>query len=184
MFINPKTDKNEPIIKLIYCYGVWQSLFDTMEKELDFIEFHQGILTRQEIDELANGDHVGIVLDDVMTEAIQDKTTADLFTQLSHHMNISVFYLTQNLYQQAKYSRLIRSNTKYFVLFKFPGAVYQLKILGSQSQLSPHLIDAYTDCMQNAHGYLILDLTVHCPEKYRMRTNIFPNQDTIIYTKK
>ena len=61
-----------------------------------------------------------LVFDDLMTEAKCDQRIADLFTKGSHHRNISVVYLTQNLFPQGKACRDIILNTQYMVLFNNP----------------------------------------------------------------
>ena len=60
------------------------------------------------------------MFDDLMTEAKCDQRIADLFTKGSHHRNISVVYLTQNLFPQGKACRDIILNTQYMVLFNNP----------------------------------------------------------------
>ena len=60
------------------------------------------------------------VFDDLMTEAKCDQRIADLFTKGSHHRNISVVYLTQNLFPQGKACKDIILNTQYMVLFNNP----------------------------------------------------------------
>ena len=60
------------------------------------------------------------MFDDLMTEAKCDQRIADLFTNGSHHRNISVVYLTQNLFPQGKASMDIILNTQYMVLFNNP----------------------------------------------------------------
>ena len=60
------------------------------------------------------------VFDDLMTEAKCDQRIAVLFTKGSHHMNISVVYLTQNLFPQGKACRGITLNTQCMVLFNNP----------------------------------------------------------------
>ena len=60
------------------------------------------------------------MFDDLMTEAKCDQINADLFTKGSHHRNISVVYLTQNLFPQGKACRDIILNTQYMVLFNNP----------------------------------------------------------------
>ena len=64
--------------------------------------------------------HNIIVLDDLMSEANCDQHIADLFTKGSHHRNVSVIYLTQNLFPQGKACRDIAFNTQYLVLFNNP----------------------------------------------------------------
>ena len=46
-----------------------------------------------------------IIFDDLMTEAKCDQRIADLFTKGSHHRNISIVYLTQNVFPQGRACR-------------------------------------------------------------------------------
>ena len=48
-----------------------------------------------------------IIFDDLMTEAKCYQRIADLFTKGSHHRNISIVYLTQNVFPQGKECRLM-----------------------------------------------------------------------------
>ena len=57
-----------------------------------------------------------IVVDDHMSDVNQ--LVADIFTKFSHHRNISVLHLTQNLFDKNKYARTISLNSHYLVLFK------------------------------------------------------------------
>ena len=55
-----------------------------------------------------------------MTKAKYDQRIADLFTKGSHHRNISIVYLTQNVFPQGRACRDIALNTQYLVLFNNP----------------------------------------------------------------
>ena len=59
-----------------------------------------------------------LVLDDLMEEGGQDKRVLDLFTKDSHHRNITVLYLTQDLFPPGKFSKTINRNAHYIVAFK------------------------------------------------------------------
>ena len=48
-----------------------------------------------------------IVFDDQMIAASKDKLIENLFTRGSHHRNLSVIYIVQNLFHQGKGSRSI-----------------------------------------------------------------------------
>ena len=50
----------------------------------------------------------------------QDKRVLDLFTKDSHHRNITVLYLTQDLFPPGKFSKTINRNSHYIVAFKNP----------------------------------------------------------------
>jgi len=59
-----------------------------------------------------------LIIDDLMSETNQ--LVADIFTKISHHRNISVIYMTQNIFDKNKYARTISLNAHYLVLFKNP----------------------------------------------------------------
>ena len=58
-----------------------------------------------------------IVLDDLMDTAYSTKVS-ELFTKGSHHRNISLVLMTQNLFHQGPSSRDISLKSKYIVVFK------------------------------------------------------------------
>ena len=59
-----------------------------------------------------------LVLDDLTEEVEQDKRVLDLSTKDSHHRNITVLYLTQDLFPPGKFSKTINRNAHYIVAFK------------------------------------------------------------------
>ena len=60
-----------------------------------------------------------IVLDDLMDSAYSAKVS-ELFTKGSHHLNISLVLITQNVFHQGPSTRDISLNSKYIVVFKNP----------------------------------------------------------------
>ena len=60
------------------------------------------------------------MFDDQMIYASKDKRIVNLFTRGSHHRNLSVSYIVQNLFHQWKGSGSISLNSHYLVLFKNP----------------------------------------------------------------
>ena len=67
-----------------------------------------------------------------MIEAGKDNRIVNLFTKGSHHRNLSVIYLVQNLFHQGKGNRSIRLNSYYLVLFKNPRDKLQVLTLAKQ----------------------------------------------------
>ena len=59
-----------------------------------------------------------IILDDLLNDAYS-KDVCDQFTKGSHHRNITVILITQNLFHQGKYCRDISLNATYIVVLKF-----------------------------------------------------------------
>jgi hypothetical protein len=101
-----------------------------------------------------------IVLDDLKDSAFSSKVS-ELFTKVSHHRNISLIQITQNLFHQGPSSRNISLNSKYIVVFKTPRDKTQIVHLARQ--VYPENISSfhktYLDVCRDPHTYLFLDLT-------------------------
>ena len=170
---------DEPPEKVIYCYSIWTKLFDEMEKTLD-IEFVQGMPTEEKIKDIFNGKHQMICLDDLQHEVANSTQAEKLFTQLSHHNNLSVVYLNQNLYYQGKCARTLNLNTAYTILLKNLRNIQQVALLGRQLGMGSLLKEAYQDATSKPFGYLVVDLSPKSEEKYRLRTNVFPSEAPMV----
>jgi hypothetical protein len=174
----------QPPDAIMYCYGVWQTLFEDIEM-LPNLTMHQGLPT--DLDDWApQASHRLLVIDDLMDKVVNDMDMSLLFTQGCHHKHISIIYITQNLYLQGKYARTVSLNTQYIVLFRSLRDVSQISILGRQMfpGKSKLLSQVYVDVMKLPYTYLIIDSSPHSTPQYRLRTNIFPGEYPIIYAPK
>ena len=174
----------EPPVHTLYCYGIYQPLFDDMERELPHFTARLGIPTTDELEEYTKDrQHKLIVIDDLMHEVIQNKEMELLFTQGTHHRRVSVILITQNLFPRGKHARTIALNTWYLILMKNLRDVSQVSVLARQ--LFPGKVNgfmrAYHDALQCKHGYLAIDTSPHAEDQYRLRSHIFPGEDPIIY---
>jgi GTPase SAR1 family protein len=160
--------------KVIYCYGEYQSLFDNYPQ----IEFHEGLPDMGMFD----GVPTLLILDDLMGEA--NDAVTKLFTKVSHHRNVSVIYLTQNILYKSQ--RTISLNSHYIVLFKNPRDAGQVSTLALQMYPGDNkfVIEAFTDATSTPHSYLLFDLRPEQNEKLRLRSNIFPDQEHCVYVRK
>lgn len=176
---------DQPPTKIRYYYGIYQDLFDDMKRDIEGISFQEGLPTEDELLEFCNPpNHVLIMIDDLMSSACKSDLVEKIFTRISHHRNCSCFYILQNAFVQGKNQVTINLNAKYLEIFRSPRSLLQLAYLNNQ--IFPHkpnlLIDAYNDVMENnKYGYIIIDITAHCPDELRVRTKIFPNEQTIIF---
>ena len=154
----------------MYCYEEFQPLF----AKLPGVEFHEGL---PEVERFDGRRRVLLIIDDLMNEA--DETVCKLFTKLSHHRNVSVVFLTQNLFHKSPHVRTMNLNTHYLVLFKNPRDATQVATLARQMYpgKSKFLLEAFEDATKEPYGYLLIDLKPETDEKYRIRTNIFPDDD-------
>lgn len=114
------------------------------------------------------------ILDDSMFEA-QCKNVANLFTVGCHHQLLSVIYITQNLFQQSKYSRDISLNANYFCIFRNPRD--QTQIYPFARQIYPEspksLVEVYKNATTEPFGYLLVDLHQTTPSCFRFYTDLF-----------
>jgi len=130
LFVNPP-----PTIH--YGYGAWQDGFRSMQEA--GVQFHEGIPA---IDNLKSWLPQGglLVLDDLMAEGGEDKELLDLFTKHSHHQNITVIYLCQDMFPPGKYAKSISRNAHYIIAFKNPRDQLGMKYL---------LLQAFPTCWQD-----------------------------------
>ena len=163
--------------RILYYYGVWQPMFSDMEAW--GVEFIKGI-PPENIENLT-GQPMIVVIDDLQEQATKSDQVEELFTKGSHHKNMTVIYLTQNLFRQGKNARNITLNAHYLILFKNPRDVGQIGNLGRQLGCSNFLKKAFEDATDESYGYLVVDLNPHSEAQYRYRTHIWPGQDTMIY---
>ena len=123
-------------------------LFRYDENDAREIEFNQGI--PEDIDEsdyLDVSQRNLIVLDDLMAHSGKDKRIADLFTKGSHHRNLSVIYIVQNVFHQGKEMRNISLNAHYIVLFKSPRDRQQISIFARQ--VNPDRVQEFMKSYEN-----------------------------------
>jgi hypothetical protein len=160
--------------KVLYCYGEYQSLFDDYPR----VDFHEGLPDVK----LFDGTPTLVVLDDLMTE--KNESVTQLFTKVSHHRNVSVIYLTQNIFYKSQ--RTISLNSHYIVLFKNPRDAGQVAVLAKQMYPanSKFMIEAFKDATSEPYAYLLIDLRADTTEQCRLRANILPGEQQCVYVKK
>ena len=92
--------------RIIWVYSEWQPNYDMIRKRFPGIEFVK--LWRDEIlDSLSPEQRNILVLDDQIGVASSRTSVVNLFTKGSHHRNLTVIYLVQNVYNQGKSQRTI-----------------------------------------------------------------------------
>ena len=159
--------------KIVWCYGEWQR---RLEKIRD-VESIEGLAPKDTFDWREKG---VVIIDDLMNET--NRSVTDLFTKGSHHRNISVMYIAQNLFNKGKEYRTISLNSHYIV-FKNPRDSSQIIRLAKQAYTSRPKIaqQAFADATSDPYGYLLFDFKQSTPEKFRLRSKIFPDENRVVY---
>jgi hypothetical protein len=123
------------------------------------------------------------VIDDLFTEANNETNFNNLFTKIARHRGVTVFFITQNMFQQGGKHRTRNLNVHYLILLKNPRDQTVIDFIARQAfpKTRTYLIDAFHDAVNNKpHGYLFIDFTQDCPDEIRVRADIF-NQFITVY---
>ena len=172
-----------PIKKIMYCYGMYQQIFEDMASNIDNFQLHAGLPSRETIDNFAtNSEHTMIVLDDLQQEMCKDPQMEKLFTQLAHHLFITVVFMANNLFYK-NFSRTITVNLHVLIIFRNARDAQQIRCLARQIYplKSEEFINAYLDSTSKPYGYFVVDLSPSANDKLRLRTNIFKGEYPLIY---
>jgi hypothetical protein len=165
IFAGPSScGKSTIVMKLLVCR---KQLCDVIENIVVSVKITPRIISKnvtffKGVPDFENPENVTtlIVLDDLMDSAYSTKVS-QLFTKGSHHRNISLVLITQNLFHQGPSPRDISLNIKYIVVFKNPRDKTQIAHLAPQ--VYPENISSfhktYLDVCKDPHSYLFLDFT-------------------------
>ena len=153
-------------LKCLWCFSEQQNIFKEPINNVN-MTYYKGI---PDIDTIDKVKPQLIVLDDLMDNLTEE--VRDLFTKGSHHRNISVVFIVQNLFNQNKFMRTISLNTHYIVLMKGIRNLQQIGILGKQINNSK-LVNVFKQVTKDPYSYLLIDLHPSSNDKYRARTRIF-----------
>ncbi|GBM51001.1 hypothetical protein AVEN_162867-1 [Araneus ventricosus] len=142
------------------------------------VEFHEGLPSN--INTISNA---LIIIDDLMSELSNNDKLTKLFTKGSHHRNLSIIFIVQNIFHKGKEMRDISLNAHYMFLFKNPRDRSQAMHLGRQ--LYPNNVkffrEVYEDATAKAFSYLLIDLTPQTDDSMRLRTGLFPGDKYYVY---
>lgn len=170
-----------PPENVIVIYKYQQPIYQKMKEEKLVNEFIQINDSRFNYDKLVekvspfkDGDGSMIIFDDTLTDLPDN--FEQIFTNLSHHMNCSVFYLTQNLFYQNKSFRTLSLNAHYIFVMRSKRNLNQMKFLAQQTCPGnvKFITDSYTDATHNPFTFLCFDFSPDSPDILRLRANIFP----------
>ena len=159
---------NKKQIKVLYCYGQMQAIYKQPIANV-LTKYHEGLCNEEEMREFKPD---LIIIDDLMMEVGDDPNMANLFTKVSHHLNISVIFIVQNMFFQAKHMRTISLNAHYYILLKNPRDKLQVLNLGRQilPGQSKYFAEVYSECTREPYSNLIIDMTSTTPDALRLRS--------------
>ena len=160
--------------KVVWCHGMSQESHAVPISNARVI-YNDGLLDEQTV-KTSRPDI--IVIDDLMTEKSNDPFMHNLFTKVSHHLKVTIIYITQNMYEKGQCK--MKRNAHYLIMMRNPSDKSQITTLGRQ--LFPrkrghleHFYEAYDDATRKKYGYLVIDVSPEGSEIEKLKTNIIPD---------
>lgn len=155
---------NEKAHHIVWCYS------EVIPRKLPNITFHKGLIESEKILKQSI-----IIIDDLLQETLSSDELSKIFTRICHHRQCCIIFITQNLYQQGRFTRSITLNTHYLILFK--NVRDKTIITNIARQMYPgntkFLVEAYNHAISNQYGYLFIDLRPESIDLIRIRSDIF-----------
>ena len=85
---------NKPIDRIVFCYKTMQLGYDVFKYLPIHVEFVEGLIDTNIFDPTINN---LLIIDDLMERCKDNNDILNLFTVDSHHKNISVILVSQNI---------------------------------------------------------------------------------------
>ena len=168
----------EPPAHIMYCYSEINP--EILKLKNENVEIFHGVPSREQIE--GKPKNLLLILDDLANE-IDSRFLDALYTKYSHHLDISVFTIVQNLYTPK--IKIARVNCHYICLMKNFQGLLQIRTLANQlfpGTKNRYFLESYEDAVQQqAYGYLFINMKPNTDEQHRLMTNIFPGETPIIY---
>ena len=145
-------------VKIYFFYQHSQPLYNVMQKEIENLEFVQGV-NFEFIDFLKNnGTKYLLIIFDSCEEICNSKAFVDIATA-GRHWGLSIIYIKHNLYHQSKLGRDVELQNTHIVLSKSPGDVMQVTTLSTQLGFGSEVVGWYRDATSVPFVHLLIGLS-------------------------
>ena len=149
---------------IYYMYKIRQPFMD----EINNINFIEGL----DFNAIDTNKPSMLVIDDLVLST--NKDVAEMFILGSHHRQISIFFLTQNLFPNCNLFRLMSTNTHYFVIFQNQRNFRQVMTLARQIFVGrdiKRITEAYKRASNTLRGFIVLSFSPLLPNELTVVTD-------------
>ena len=170
---------DRPVKKIVFCYSLWQPAYDEMKRQHKNMEFYEGV-PNSPFELFPLNDRPGFIFfDDLMgelTDKENKKKMEHWFSRGSHHHDVSLCALIQNLFP--KDMRTVSLNAHIIIYFPNPRDQLQLSTLARQAfpNHGDRIKRAYMAIKDTPYHPLILDFQQKTPDEFRVRTGLLPEE--------
>ena len=177
MIKNMNKIASHPPQNVVYYFKTWQSKFDTLKNEygVTFMEDNEDM-----IEQLKSLQSPTLVIFDDMINSDNLKHIAQLFTVYGRHLDLSLAFLSQRLFNNNEFFRQISQNSDYFCVFKNPRNSMEIRNLAMQiTPKTLELLDIFRYATVNPYSYLFINLTQEAIPQLKYISNIFTRAHVI-----
>ena len=154
---------------IYYMYNIEQDfMYRWNETEEQKITFIQGL----GVEQMNTSEPSLLVIDDLLLST--NKEVVEMFILGSHHKQISLFYLTQNLFPNCNMNRTMSNNAHYYVLFHNQRNFRQIHTLAHQIYVGrdvQRITNAYKRASKQERGFVVLSFAQGLPEEITVVTD-------------
>ena len=151
-------------------YKIYQPIYD--ELNLSYI-IEDGPNLKEKIINLSKGESNLIIFDDCINSP-QLSEISDFFLVDGRHRNLSCIFISQKIFINNNHFREITQNSDYFIVFKNPRNIQEIRTLNSQ--MTPggtELISYYKLATSEPFSYLFINLTQECRNEVKYLSHLF-----------
>ena len=154
---------------IYYMYNIEQDfMYRWNETEEQKITFIQGL----GVEQMNTSEPSLLVIDDLLLST--NKEVVEMFILGSHHKQISLFYLTQNLFPNCNMNRTMSNSAHYYVLFHNQRNFRQIHTLAHQIYVGrdvQRITNAYKRASKQERGFVVLSFAQGLPEEITVVTD-------------
>ena len=179
-----------PPREILWFYKVESAVKHLVGQLPESVQYFQGLPEREAIQEMDSEIPRLIVIDD-QEDGVNSSNTIvkDLFTVFSHHLNISVVFVVQNIYLKARLMKSITDQGQYLIHTKAAKGSQQIRTLGGQifgKNGSRFVNWAMNHAFENdsPFAYLLFDMHNLSKNWQRLRSSVFPGECNLFFIKK
>ena len=177
--------------EILWFYNVEGSI-ESVKEELPGVQFFQGLPEPESIEEMDKTIPRIIIIDDQQTKVdASSDVIGRLFTVDSHHMNISIIFVVQNLFLNAKKMRSTVDNAQYIVYMKGGKGAHKISTVASQiwgwegtTSFMNWVRNIAFATDKTDYPYLLFDMHNQTPAWAQLKTNVFPGECNTYFIKK
>ena len=151
-------------------YQNFQLLYDVLQKEIENLEFVQGV-NFEFVDSLkTNGTKYLLFFDNSCGGICNWRVSLDVATA-GKQRRLGTNFIKQNLFHQSKLVRDVEHQNTHIVLFITPHDVMQVSTFNDQLQIGADIVDWYRDATFNYYGCFMIALSARKHDQLRYCTN-------------